>query len=129
MAATMGETMFSITRKNSAGDLVTTRGNTGDELLQNFAFVWGTDEANRYFTEIRHGDVRVGPERAAAVLSSVAAGDQVAAKAEAKADAGAKPASKALITAAAKKSGKSAEELAGITTDEAKALVKGEAAA
>lgn len=122
MATATGEAMFSITRKNSAGDLVTTRGNTGSELLENFEFMWGMDEAQRYFTEMRHGDVRVGPERAAAVLS----GDQVAAKAEAKADAGAKPASKALITAAAKKSGKSAEELAGITTDEAKALVKGE---
>lgn len=121
----MTEAMFSITRKNSAGDLVTTRGNSGDELLQNFEFVWGTDEANRYFSEIRHGDVRVGPERAAGVLS----GASIAEKAEAKADAGAKPASKALITAAAKKSGKSAEELAGITMDEARALIKGEAAA
>jgi hypothetical protein len=49
----MTEARFSYTRKVE-GELLTVRGDTGQEFLENFMWLFGDDEANRFFTFVRN---------------------------------------------------------------------------
>jgi hypothetical protein len=49
----MTEARFSYTRKVE-GELLTVRGDTGQEFLENFMWLYGDDEANRFFTFTRN---------------------------------------------------------------------------